>query len=337
MRREDLKIGPRDKGIAPKIHTMPPDGTTFPHIVALDEIDALNTPEMDAFVNLFCRAGNGIGVMSKILNHVSVFYSLFLRTVAKQDQYIRAIGRLTREDIEAEENELGSIHLSELKDLEKDADVRGLFPLLGLWERSDQKTVFVHQMGGQKGHDVAFGDYLNEWEDFVSQYREENGINHENAYDQLRTKGYGEIQAWMFWKYFTGRPLTCSTWNRDFPEIHDEYKQNGDEEVQEWGIRVWGAFGGTYTADLEGLNLSYPNKKTACAFPLGCVQNLEEGLAPFSNRLSWEHEHSRPKLWGGVDDIDSQVMCTHHNRIKGENFLFDVHTLAQIITLHRRR
>ena len=146
--------------------------------------------------------------------------------------------------------------------------------------------------------------------------------------------GKSSDQALIFnGRYFSNRPLNINAWSEDFPHISTTNEKRDDEEEIEHGQRVWRKYGGEYFHQFDGINLSQPRTNLPCAFPLGCIQNIP-GI-PNANRLSWEHEHSRPKAWGGKDGTDSQVMCTHHNKIKSDNFLFDVATLTNIIMIHR--
>jgi hypothetical protein len=335
MRREDFKV--LDVPISVQIHT--------PRIIEQQDngddvfdIESTLSPQMKDSIAKFTGSGVQIDKMRDILHHVSLFYSMYLRTITGNEKYIR-VSDDPRYSRYREVSDSEKVPLGIINKISKDDDVRGRYPLIGQWERKgDTDSGYIHSEENiAKRNDVKFRDYHEQWKIFHRNYCKNTEISFSEGRKVLRESGMGELQSWMFWRYFSGRTLDCSTWTRDLPIIHEQFNRQTDQETFiEWGERVWGDLGGTYTSLLEGRNLSAPNRTVPCAYPLGCVQNIQRELAPFANQLSWELEHSRPGAWGG-GDVDTQVMCTHHNRLKSDNFIFDVNTLSNIISLHERK
>jgi hypothetical protein len=334
-RREDFSLLGELVGI-PKIHE--PNFTERPpELEALKDINNILDESFLEFTNQYVGSNHGIETFQQILNHTSLFYNLYLRVISKNDKYMRSFkyqkSKQTEEEIE--EFEI-SPHPRISATITTDSDERGRLPALGRWQVSGEKTVYHHKGSMNRGrNDIDLHDYYKEWNDFIAKYALDATLSIRDCKDTLRGQGFGELQVWMFWRYFTGRKLDCNQWALDLPLMHSFYGNNDDQTRNEYGTRVWNSIGGVYDAKIEKLNLSSPEKNLPCAYPLGCVQNIDCVEAPFSNRLSWEHEHSRPRRWGGSDTFDTQVMCTHHNRMKGDGFIFDVKTLSKIIMIHR--
>ena len=314
MRREEFRIN--GEQISPRIHEPDYIGESR-QLAGLKELNANISGELNGFVKQFVSDDYGIDSLKAIVDHVSVFYSIYLRAVLSHEDY-----HFTTRPPDSVPDVIPN-----------DEDRRGYLPQLGGWTMYGEQQIPYHsEENGEEGnyvsHDVPFEVFFDHYKTF----RTESG---EEDWRVLRDAGYGELQAWMFWRYFSNRPLNINAWSEDFLHIAPTNKRRDDEEEIQHGKRVWNKYGGDYFHQFDGINLSQPRKNLPCAFPLGCIQNIP-GI-PNANRLSWEHEHSRPKAWGGKDGRDSQVMCTHHNKIKSDNFLFDVSTLTNIIMIHRLR
>ena len=336
MRREELKV--HGEAISPPIHS------TIENELKEHSILGEISDQLDAGIKSMLEQHTGaygtIQLFRQVTYHVSLFYGLFLRTMTQTLDTIR----LSEKKQPYEQTEDGKlVHQSvfeklRLRDrihLKKYDDIRGRFPLIGRWENLGDFSDFRHSAFDQKiHHDVSLTSYIDQWDVFHNEFAQNSGMTKRQARVHLRSLGLGEIQAWIFWRYFTGRSLKCKYWTDDFPVVGAEYKREAGEEKSSWGKRVWEKMGGQYSHSIEDLDLSTPDRAKPCAFSLGCVQNLDFKSAEKANHLSWELEHSRPKSWGG-NDHDLQAMCTHHNRLKGDNFMFDVHTFAKMVTLHR--
>ena len=331
-RREEFSLLGNLVGI-PKIHE-PIFADKPPELEALKDINGGLDQDFLEFTNQYSGSNYGIEAFQQIINHVSIFYNLYLRAISNNDKYLRSFN-FRQLDGDYEEREFQP-HPRVNATIPDDSDERGRFPALGRWQVSGENTVYHHrEFGNRFRNDVDLKDYFKEWREFLLGHSRECTMTTEESRTFLREKGFGELQAWLFWKYFTGRNLNCNSWSVDMPSCHSFYSQRDGESREDYGVRVWEHCGGIYDARIEQINLSTPEKGLPCAFPLGCVQNLGHDNAPFSNRLSWEHEHSRPRRWGGTDNSDTQVMCTHHNRLKGDGFIFDVKTFSKIIMIHR--
>jgi hypothetical protein len=334
-RREEFSLLGNLVGI-PKIHE-PIFADKPPELEALKEINDGLEEDFLEFTNQYTGSGCGIEAFQQVIKHTSFFYNLYLRVISNDDNYLRTFKyqKTDQSNDEIEELELAP-HPRSTATISTEIDERGRFPALGRWQVSGENTVYQHKgFRNRERNDIDLIDYYRQWEIFRDKYANDSDMVIADCTEMLRQQGFGELQVWIFWRYFTGRSLDCNNWSIDLPLIHDYYKIKDHETRNEYGTRVWDYLGGNYDARIERLNLSTPDKYLPCAFPLGCVQNLDFDDAKFANRLSWEHEHSRPRRWGGNDSYDTQVMCTHHNRMKGDNFLFDTKTLTKLIMLHQ--
>ena len=337
-RRENHKVTHTGEDISPPIHTSTDMNPEFTY--RSEHMRELQTGDIQSNIDGFVGASlGGIEAFQSIIPHVSLFYGLYLRTVTNSDELIRATS--TAKSLEPDFND-NTIYTNEIHEGD---DVRGRTPKIGRWE-PDGGGTFVH---ADRGRDFSkevplitpdpennpeLVGYYQMWLKFRDEISQQMNIGKGDARQLLREKGMGELQVWLCWRYFTGRTLDWKTWQHDLPNIIPSLANNGDEEHNDWAERVWNELGGNYafvsgTPDI----LSAPVRNRACAFSLGCPQNLPLEQSKFANRLSWELEHSRPQSWGGSFH-DEQPMCTHHNRIKSDLFLFDTHTFLRIFTIH---
>lgn len=294
-----------------------------PELDILNGISDTQTADFEQFTSAFAGDHYGIETLQLITRHVSVFYNIYLRTALSSEEYHYTVPGSTFDENRSEE---GVSHFPPRTIIGPEEDVRGIFTHFGRWTTDANQHIPSHtDLGAGKQHDVGFLDYYRHFRNFVNESRVD--------LEELRQMGYGELQAWMFWRYFTNRTLDCSKWSTDFPTIHQSLAKRQEEDDYDHGKRIWELYGSSYNARINEQNLSSPRTNLPCAYPLGCVQNLVNIVN--ANQLSWEHEHSRPRHWGGLSQTDSQVMCTHHNRMKGNNFLFDTDTFSKIITIHK--
>lgn len=82
----------------------------------------------------------------------------------------------------------------------------------------------------------------------------------------------------------------------------------------------------TYFTGGESQSLGTPG---SCAWPLGCVQNLNSEEFPYSDLLGNQEEHGRPKSLR--EATYSQHMCQLHNNWKSDNPLFDLRGILYCI------
>jgi hypothetical protein len=159
----------------------------------------------------------------------------------------------------------------------------------------------------------------------------------------------------------SGLPLfkpTMEEYLTEFYNFYSSVKQNHrdkpkkelDEQLKARGIsdsiakNYWRYITGEDISKNYGDFLS-PRRDMACAWPLGCTQNIElenvkykEDHFPwFAGRLSRERDHCRPQQITRDTDLHPaknalQPMCKYHNRMKRDMPLWDVETLNKIFS-----
>lgn len=171
------------------------------------------------------------------------------------------------------------------------------------------------------------------WSNFKNLHRKHReSISPINTEDGYRSHPLSFFSAWGFWRYFTGQQLDIKGFLTD--------EKNTSTAVPRLWLEKRGEIEKPRAIDIDRLIsgsgapilLSKPPREQACNFCLGCAQNLSQDDAPEARRLSWEHEHTRPQVLGGRDEIDSASMCYLHNRIKNTNPLYDLLTMYNILT-----
>ena len=124
------------------------------------------------------------------------------------------------------------------------------------------------------------------------------------------------------------RSLIGSAWSeeRNLTELEDI-----DAYLDMYGISIsrleeFHKYYSGYSDYDEKLN---PDRRVACAWPMGCSQNHESRKAPFAKLLQREREHCKPKTHGDSESA-LQSMCYMHNMWKGDHVLWDLHTLSEL-------
>jgi len=273
-------------------------------------------PEIVSAIGDFSGAAqNDILAFLKIVPYFTLFHGMYLRAVVQEssNSAISAYNRTTEQ-----EDEKSTIH-SDMKNTGKQQlilpDGEDTYGKIPKW-----------------GH-PTFREMTQEFNKFVNLIKNEMGSNTIDTRVYLQAIHIGLFQCWGFWRYFTKQSLDVKF---TISDIKEAFSGSMDESeiftnpamlnfTQEQIDKL------SSMASSAKSNLSSPRKNLACNNPLGCVQNLSMIDAPKANLLSFEHEHSRPRYYGGVDKIDSSSMCWLHNKLKHENPLFDVDTFLKIL------